>query len=169
MLIIDGFRAGPRTESQMTRPTGRCDRDLGSGLSSARSLPRHPGSEARRSQRTKGSVSRSNARVSANLGESLSVPHVNQRRPSCPAGADRPLLNDSSARALCSTAGALLADRVPWMPSSGAPLSPIPRSPAGRGTRRVPASERCADARSGWSALSVGTRSIACIGWPEGP
>jgi hypothetical protein len=24
-----------RTESQMTRPTGRCDRDLGSGLSSA--------------------------------------------------------------------------------------------------------------------------------------
>jgi hypothetical protein len=35
MLIIDGFRAGPRTESQMTRPTGRCDRDLGSGLSSA--------------------------------------------------------------------------------------------------------------------------------------
>jgi hypothetical protein len=44
----------------------------------------------------------------------------------------------------------------------GIRLLPIPRSPAVRGRRRVPASERCADARSGWSLVSVRAR---CIAW----
>jgi hypothetical protein len=34
-----------------------------------------------------------------------------------------------------------------WMPSPGALRFPIPRSPAAPGRRRVPAAERCADAR----------------------
>jgi hypothetical protein len=56
-----------------------------------------------------------------------------------------------------------VADTVRWRAWSGGPLpTPIPRSPAVPGRRRVPAGERCADARFGWSAASVGPRPIAC-------
>jgi hypothetical protein len=130
--------------------------------------PHHPTSAAHAATRSRRNGMPATSVTS--LTRPLSAPPVaHENHENLGGGAHGLRSSYSSARALCSTAGALLADRVPWMPSSGAPLSPIPRSPAGRGTRRVPASERCADARSGWSALSVGTRSIACIGWPEGP
>jgi hypothetical protein len=46
-----------------------------------------------------------------------------------------------------------------WWRRSGDPRPPYAPPP---GRRRVRASERCADGRCRWSALSVGSRSIAC-------
>lgn len=63
----------------------------------------------------------------------------------------------SSARGLCST-GPGAGGRAS---TTEAPV-PYPGSARQPGARRLPDTERCADARSGWSALSVGPRSIAC-------
>jgi hypothetical protein len=68
----------------------------------------------------------------------------------------------SSARALCSDGQGTDARSSTTQGQLSALCSPITRSPAVPGTRRVPAVDRCADAHWGSSALSAGPRSIAC-------
>jgi hypothetical protein len=97
--------------------------------------PHHPTSAAHAATRSRRNGMPATSVTS--LTRPLSAPPVaHENHENLGGGAHGLRSSYSSARALCSTAGALLADRVPSMPSSGAPLSPIPRSPAGRGRRR---------------------------------